>query len=110
MFGWLKHAFAVDPPGPATPSELERGLIERLVEELVRRRLTTPAVMMLECSRPLNYIGSQAMTFFGPIAELIFPRAEYRAVAAFLERRGSIEYICQRLEAKDAELSRRRDG
>ena len=34
---WLKHAFAVDPPGPAEPTDEQRLAIDRVVEEVVRR-------------------------------------------------------------------------
>jgi hypothetical protein len=100
---WFKHAFAVDPPGPATPDELERDLIDRLCREIVRRRLTTPALVFLETSHPLNYIGSQFMLFFAPVVELIVAREKYRTLVGFLERRGSIEYICQRIEHFEAQ-------
>ena len=99
--GWLKHAFAIDPPGPATPSDDQRALIERLCQEVNRRRLTTPALAFLEMVRPLNHLGSQAMHFFTPIISAIADVKGYERFASFLERRGSIEYICRRLEDLD---------
>lgn len=98
MTSWLKHAFEVDPPGPAEPSAEERDLIDRLARAVVRRGLTTPAILALECSRNLNFIASQAMVFFAPVVKLIFNRQEYSIFAGFLERRGSIAYLCDRIE------------
>ena len=98
LFDRLKHAFAVEPSGATEPTEDERQLVNRLCRAIVRRGLTSPALIALECSRPLNFIGSQFLLFVAPIAEIIFPRDKYRTLIRFLERRGSIEYTCQQLE------------
>jgi len=99
----LAHAFHVEPPGPAEPTDVERPIIERLCREVVRRRMTTPALLALECSRPMNYLGSQAMHFFQPMATVLVNPAQWDAFAAFLERRGSIEYLARRLEDLEEE-------
>jgi len=102
---WLKHAFAVEPPGVAEPNEVQSAVIEKLCKEVVRRRMATPALLMLEMSRPMNYVSAQFLHFVQPIVSTLVDGAEYQEFAAFLERRGSIEYICRRLEApqvKDA--------
>ena len=101
MTSWLKHAFEVDPPGPAEPSAEERDLIDRLARAVVRRGLTSPALIFLECGRPLNFLASQFMVFFAPIVTTIFRGQEYPILAQFLDRRGSVEYICRRIEAAD---------
>ncbi len=95
---WIRHAFAVGPPGPVKASVDERRLVDRLCLEIVRRGMATPALLALECSHPLNFIGSQFLLLAAPIAELIFPRRDYRTLTGFLERRGSVEYVCRRLE------------
>ena len=99
---WLKHAFAVDPPGAADPTQLQRMLVEKLCVELVRRHLTMPVRLMLEMCRPLNYVSAQLLHFFQPIAGIITNTDEYEAFARFLEQRGSIDYISLRLEAVEA--------
>ena len=98
MFDRLKHAFAVEPSGATEPTEDERRLVDRLCRAIVRRGLTSPALIALECSRPLNCIGSQFLLFVAPLAEIVFPRDKYRTIIGFLERRGSVEYTCQQLE------------
>jgi hypothetical protein len=100
---WLKHAFAVDPPGPAVPNDVQRRIIERLCGEVVRRQLTVPALLMLEMSRPLNSFSAQALHFFQPIATAVVSTTDYHQFALFLEQRGSIEYVIQRIEALDAD-------
>jgi hypothetical protein len=99
---WLKHAFAVDPPGAAEPNDIQRKIVEKLCAEILRRRLTTPAMMMLEMSRPLNYVSAQFLHFIQPFVSIIADAEEYQQFTQFLEQRGSIDYICKRLEAMEA--------
>lgn len=103
MFRWLKHAFAVEPPGPLTPTDDERRVLDRLAGEVARRGLAMPALLVLECSRPLNFVASQFLVFIAPFAELIFNPADYRTLRGLLERRGSVEYICRRIEESAAQ-------
>ena len=95
---WLAHAFAVDPPGPAQPDEAQRVLIDRVCHEVVRRRLSAPALLALEMSRPLNYLSAQTLQFFQPFLTVLVDAAGYEQFARFLERRGSIDYLIERIE------------
>ncbi|MDQ7778710.1 MAG: hypothetical protein RDV41_03240 [Planctomycetota bacterium] len=113
----LKHAFAIEDPAEALkPEEIE--LLDRLAKGIVRRRMTAPAVLFLESVRPLNFIGSQAMTFFMPIVNLVFNTAELEKIAAVLERRKSIPSLidsierCEResIEAKQAADKEKREA
>lgn len=78
-------------------------MIERLAREVVRRRMTTPALVMLESARPLNSLGAQAMHFFAPLMSTLFDRERYEMAAAFLARRDAVDLLCARIE----ELERR---
>lgn len=100
---WLKHAFAVDPPGPADPTPQQRDAVDAVCRQIVKRHLTTPALVFLEMSKPLNYLGSQAMHFFAPVLSVLSGGQGHRHFAAFLEHRGSIDYLCRRLEELEAE-------
>lgn len=51
---WLKHAFAIDSPEVTKPGEATRILVDKLCVEIARRRLTAPALFLLEMNRPLN--------------------------------------------------------
>ena len=42
---WLKHAFAVDPPGPAEPTDAQRVPVDKICREIVPRHMTTPALL-----------------------------------------------------------------
>lgn len=104
----ISNAFAVDPPGPAEPTDEERPIVDRLCREVVKRRMTAPALLALECSRPMNYLGSQAMHFFQPMASVLVSPKHWDAFAAFLERRGSLEHLARRIE--DLEREREETG
>jgi hypothetical protein len=104
---WLKHAFAVEKPGPVAPTETQRPAVERVCREIVRRRLTTPALFGLELVQPLNYVGAQALHFFAPVLSIFSNSQGHREFAEFLEHRGSIDYICRRVEALEAEATNR---
>lgn len=108
--GWFKHAFAVDPPGPAEPTEEQKPVVEWACREIARRRLTTPSLMLLELTRPLNYIAAQTMHFFQPGFWAILRQQSYENYihfSEFLEKRGSMDYIMQRIEEIESEAQKR---
>lgn len=102
---WLRHAFATEAPGPGQPTEAQRLLVDRLCGEIVRRRMSTPAHLLLEMGRPLNYVSAQLMHFFQPFLTVLADDAAYDQISSFLEQRGSIEYISSRLDAVEAEVA-----
>ena len=95
---WIKHAFAIEDPRSTEPNERQRAIIERLCREIVRRRLTTPALIALETGRPLNLIGAQALHFLSPLISALTDTDGHRQLAEFLEHRGSVDFICRRIE------------
>ena len=99
--GW-RHAFAVETPSEFQPSDEQRQVADRICRELVRRRLATPALMFLEMSRPLNFLGSQLLHFLSPMLSGLTQSHGHRHLAAFLEHRGSVDYLCRRIEELDA--------
>ncbi|MDP7558781.1 MAG: hypothetical protein QF923_04840 [Candidatus Marinimicrobia bacterium] len=104
---WLKHAFAIDPPGAAEPTEDQKPVVEKVCQEVIRRRMATPALIMLETFRPLNFVGSQVLHFFHPIVSAILTTEAYKHFTEFLERRGSVDYLCQRIEQLDDEMRKK---
>lgn len=105
----LKHAFAVDPPGPAEPTPAQQPAIDRVCREIARRRLSTVGLIGLEMSRPLNYLGAQLLHVAAPGVWAIVQEQTYESYmnfTAFLERRGSIDYLCRRIEHFEQEYER----
>ncbi len=106
----LRHAFAVDAPGPAEPTEQQKPGVEWVCRQIAKRHMTTPGLIGLEMVRPLNWIGAQVMHFASPGVWAIAPSHSYGSYmhfARFLEQRGSIEYMCRRIEELEAEYTRR---
>jgi hypothetical protein len=101
---WLKHAFAIEPDGAFTTTEAQRTIVDKICRQIVARELTTPALVFLESVRPLNYVSAQTLQFFTPILSVVADADSCNEFALFLERRGSIEFLCARLE----ELERQR--
>ena len=62
----LRHAFAVEPAGPAEPSAEERAALDPLIAEVRRRGMVGPAVLFLESVSPLNNVGAQSLHFMQP--------------------------------------------
>ncbi len=88
---WWTHAFAVEQPAAFAPQDRE--LVERLARFVVRRRMSAPALLVLETGRPLNFIGSQFLVFLSPFLKLVFSPLEYDRFVRLLERRRSIDLI-----------------
>ena len=94
----LKNAFAVDKAEDAEPTERLAEIVDTVAKAVVRRNMTTPALMALEMGRPLNFVASQAIHFFRPIISVVLDGPSIKEFATFLEQRGSVEYLCRRLE------------
>jgi hypothetical protein len=95
----------VKPPDFLTKEQIE--LFERLADKVVERRLAMPAILFLESVRPLNFIGSQAMLFFQPMLRSLFTLRDYDLIQQALERRETVGYLADLLEAKDEVLVER---
>lgn len=102
---WLKHAFAIDSDPTPELTDEQSALLDRLALELVRRRMALPALLFLESSLPLNFLASQFLVFIGPFAKIVFPPAAYQTLVSFLEKRGSLPIVCDRIrDAIDGRL------
>jgi hypothetical protein len=82
-------------------SDEDRALLDGLADGIVRRRLTPAALFFLESMKPMGFIGGTMMMFLRPLVTLVWSDpARWDRVAALLERRGSIELLLRRLEAR----------
>jgi len=95
---WLKHAFAIEKEGPLEPTDAQKALVDRLCRQVVARGLTAPALVFLESTRPLNYVSAQVLQFFTPILSAVAEPQACQDLALFLEHRGSVDYVCRRIE------------
>jgi len=96
----LKHAFAIPR---ASFTDQEREWLEKIARKVVERRLTTPAVLLLEGARPVNYVGAHVFLFFKPIISLVAPAERCDDVEALLEKREAAEALARLIERFESE-------
>ena len=93
---WYAHAFAVNPPeGRVNPEE--EMLVEKIATFIINRKMESPVLMVLETGRPLNFVGSQFLTFLSPFLTLIFSKREYERFVGFLEKKYSIDILIKKI-------------
>ncbi|MFH1421468.1 MAG: hypothetical protein ABIH42_01950 [Planctomycetota bacterium] len=93
----LKNAFATtDPEFKIKQEDVE--LLNKVADYIVKRGLTTPALIFLRSLAPMTYIGSQALHFFKPFLTFLFSEKEYSCFAEIMEHREAPELLSQRIE------------
>lgn len=78
-------------------------ILKRLADEIVSRRLTAPAIFLLESCRPLSFIGSQAMIALEPVVYAIFELPNYRKFAILMEKNENVEKLITMIESANDE-------
>lgn len=99
MRQWLRHAFAVETAESFSPTVAERELVERVAQEVARRGMTLPAMVMLESSRPLGGLGGQALRFVEPWFAAVTNAAGLKMLADLLERPGGMDFVVNTFQA-----------
>jgi hypothetical protein len=85
----------------AALSDEDRTMLDELANAIARRRLTSAAIFFLESMQPLGFLGSQLMLGLRPLISLVWTSPlRWDQVQRVLTRRGSIELLLQRLEAR----------
>ncbi len=93
---------SADPSAIGTPARLsDEEIFTQVATRIVRMRLTAPAIFFLESSKPLSYMGSQALVFFEPFVKSVLNVAYYDRFVVLLEDRGSVERLLLRIEELD---------
>jgi hypothetical protein len=86
-------------PEPLT----EEQILERISDWIVKKRMSTPALFLLESFRPMNFIGSQFVVFCQPFLSMLFDPAGIETFTATMERRENVERLLILIERKDRE-------
>jgi hypothetical protein len=89
-------------PEDISEEDAER-ILKKLATEIVNRRLTAPAIFLLESCSPLSFIGSQAMIALEPFIHAIFDLPDYRKFALLMERRGNVQRLITMIEIANHE-------
>lgn len=80
-------------------SEQERNdLIEQIAQQIHRRGLETPAILLLEMHKPLSFFASQTLIVTSPLIAPIVGFGRVSAASRLLESRDNVELLIQRLE------------
>jgi len=82
-------------------SEEEYALFDRVAEQIARRQLTVPALLLVEGFKPLNWIGSQFMLLLEPITVYLFNFRELQTFRRALQKREALEELAKRIEEAD---------
>jgi hypothetical protein len=116
FLAWFRHAFAIEKYDESALAPEERELLTRLARQIEGRKMTTAAILFLQSNRHMNWIGSQVMVGAAPIYDVVHtfvtpllrtlglyvhPDEMPILIAAF-EKRYSIEFFVQQLEAAQA--------
>ena len=83
------------------PESEQHALLENLAQWIVRRSLTTPAILFLETGKPLNFLGSQLLIALSPFVQAFFKGEKYHKIALILEKDENVELLLQFLEKSE---------
>jgi hypothetical protein len=85
----------------AALSDEARDLYRRLARRVVRLGLGPVAILFVESSRPLNFIGSQLLHFFAPFVHAFGEFRDYALLARVLEDRRSVDLLLEAIEKEE---------
>ena len=71
--------------------------------QVVKRRLTAPAILFLEMCKPLNFLGSQVLIALNPFVQAVFNTTEYQKFALIIEKDANVELLIRLIEEFDGE-------
>lgn len=83
---------------PFTAEEL--ALLDKMAVSIVQRRLSGPALLLLESAGPMNFLGSQALHLLTPILNLACDTRDLEQAAGLLERRDAIPRLIACIETR----------
>ena len=87
------------------PEADQQAILEKVARQIVKRRLTVPAILVLEVCKPLNFLGSQLLIAFNPFLQSIFNTAEFQKFALIIEKDTNVEVLIKLIENLNRESS-----
>lgn len=88
---------------PLVPTDDDRKIIDKIAAYIVKRKLTTAAILFLETGKPLNFVASQFLVFIQPFATFLLNQQEYERFTRTLEHRQGVELLIQAINRADAD-------
>jgi len=83
--------------------ERKKFLINKIAQKVVDYRLAPVAIVFLESSKPISFLGNQFLIFMQPFYRALFSYREYEEVTAMLEDRNNIELLIREIERLEEE-------
>ncbi|MCB5229044.1 MAG: hypothetical protein GX122_08395 [Candidatus Cloacimonetes bacterium] len=83
-------------------------MIERVARFVAERHFAAAGIMMIESLRPLHSIGSQALYFILPFAEILFDSKKYQQFALMMQDEENLKKLVARMDELDEEINRDR--
>lgn len=100
----------LNPPPPGGEADRDEELLRKVAGKAVRMGLAVPAVFFLESSKPLSFIGSQALVFFEPFVKAFLNLSSYDRFSALMEDRKNVERLIRLIEQlEDERATKERD-
>jgi hypothetical protein len=87
--------------------ERQKELLAKIADQIVKRKMTTPAILFFESVKPLSFVGSQALVFLQPIIQAFLNRREYDEIVLMLEERENVEKLLVEIENQEAQWQQR---
>lgn len=88
--------------------ERKKIIIGKIAQKVVDYRLSPVAIIFLESSKPLSFLGNQFMIFMQPFYRAIFSFREYEEIATMLEDRNNVEALICEIERLEEERDERK--
>jgi len=88
--------------------ERKKILINKIAQKVIDYRLSPVAIIFLESSKPLSFLGNQFMIFMQPFYRALFSFREYEEIAAMLEDRSNVEALICEIERLEEERDDKR--
>jgi hypothetical protein len=82
-----------DPTG-----EQSKELIEQIVQQIARWRLTLPASLFLEVTKPFSFLAGQGLLLCEPVLSFLYKEPRVADYADLLSDRSNLEHLIARLE------------
>ena len=76
----------------------DRSVLTSVAAKIVRYGMSVPALFYLEMAKPLAFLGSQTMVFFGPFVTAFMNSEGYYQLAEVLEDRDNVEFLMEEIE------------
>ena len=101
----MRDSIYIDGQMPSP--ERQKELLAKIAGQIVKRKLTTPAILFFESVKPLSFVGSQALVFLQPIVQAFLNRREYDEIVLMMEERENVEKLLVEIENQEAQWQQR---